>query len=121
MHFTKEVSPIYHFFEEYARKSGSRLHMPGHFKGRVDFYRNHTVRCFLRHHRSAGCRRAIRGRRDHRAVGSGCGKLYGVKETCLSAGGSTLSIMAMVAVASEFTKKFSPSATATLPLSTPVL
>ncbi|MBC8560680.1 aminotransferase class I/II-fold pyridoxal phosphate-dependent enzyme [Fumia xinanensis] len=105
MHFTKEVSPIYHFLKEYARKSGSRLHMPGH-KGRVDFYPEPY--CSMLPYDITEVQGADALYEAEGIIGQSeavAAKLYGVKETCFSAGGSTLSIMAMVAVASEFTKK----------------
>ena len=105
MHFTKEVSPIYYFLKEYASKSGGRLHMPGH-KGWADFYPE-PYRALLPFDitevQGADAlyeAKGIIGQSEAVAA-----KLYGVKETCFSAGGSTLSILAMVAVASGFTQK----------------
>lgn len=105
MHFTKEVSPIYAFLKEYAVKSGGRLHMPGH-KGKADFYPE-PYRLLLPFditevqgadalYEAEG----IIGQSETVAA-----TLYGVKETCFSAGGSTLSILAMVAIAAGLTRK----------------
>ncbi len=105
MHFTKEVSPIYHFLKEYAAKFGGRLHMPGH-KGLADFYPE-PYRSILPYditeiqgadalYEAEG----IIGQSEEVAA-----RCYGVKVTCFSAGGSTLSIQAMVAMASGITKR----------------
>lgn len=105
MYFNKEVSPIYHFLKEYAAKSGGRLHMPGH-KGGADVYPApyRSILPFdITEVQGADAlyeAEGIIGQSEDVAA-----KLYGVKETCFSAGGSTLSILTMVAVASTFTKR----------------
>lgn len=105
MHFTKEISPIYHFLQEYATKTAGRLHMPGH-KGQADFYPE-PYRSLLPFDITEvqGADALYEAEGIIAQSETVTSKLYGVKETCFSAGGSTLSILAMVAVASGFTQK----------------
>lgn len=105
MYFTKDISPIYHFLKEYTAKIGSRLHMPGH-KGNGDFYPE-PYRSLLPFDitevQGADALYEAEG-----IIGQSetvTAEIYGAKETCFSTGGSTLSIMAMVAASSMFTKR----------------
>ena len=94
------VTPICDFLEEYRRRGTARLHMPGH-KGRraMSGVLWEELPFSLDITEVAGAdalfeAEGIIGRSESVAAG-----LYGTRHTCFSAGGSTLSILAMTAAA----------------------
>lgn len=93
-------TPICDFLKEYRRRGGARLHMPGH-KGRPaqpdGLWKELPFSLDITEVRGADAlyeADGIIGRSEEIAA-----ELYGVRHTCYSAGGSTLSILAMVAAA----------------------
>ena len=103
----KSLSPICDFLKEYAASGKARLHMPGH-KGRApegypDFLRQ-SMPFDLTEVQGADAlyeAEGIIGRSEELTA-----ELYGAGCTCYSAGGSTLSILAMVSAAvRQFGKK----------------
>ena len=93
-------TPICDFLEEYRRKGGARLHMPGH-KGRParsgGLWEELPFSLDITEVRGADAlyeAEGIIGRSEKITA-----ELYGVRHTCYSAGGSTLSILAMAAAA----------------------
>ena len=101
----KEKLPIYSFIENYIEKNKARLHMPGH-KGRCDIYPE-AFRSVLPYDITEvqGADALFLADGIIKKSESITSEIYGVKNTCFSAGGSTLCIMAMISVASNFTKR----------------
>ena len=100
-----EFSPLYSFIKSYKDKNVKRLHMPGH-KGNGDIYPDEfksVIPFDITEIKGADALFEADG-----VIGESekiTAEIFGVKNTCFSAGGSTLSILAMVAIASDFTKR----------------
>lgn len=105
MQFDKNLSPIYCFLKEYAEKKSKRLHMPGH-KGDGKIYPDEFKGILpLDITEIKGADSLFEAEDIIKKSEEITSKLYNVKNTCFSTGGSTLSIMTMIAVASNFTKR----------------
>ncbi len=100
-----EFSPLYSFIKSYKEKNVKRLHMPGH-KGNSDIYPEEfksVIPFDITEIKGADALFEADG-----VIGESesiASEIFNVKNTCFSAGGSTLSILAMVAVASGFTTR----------------
>ncbi len=100
-----EFSPLYSFIKSYKENKFRRLHMPGH-KGQGDIYPDEfksIIPFDITEIKGADALFEADG-----VIGESesiASEIFGVKNTCFSAGGSTLSILAMTAIASGFTKR----------------
>jgi len=100
-----ELSPLYSFIKSYKDKNFKRLHMPGH-KGNGDIYPDEfksVIPFDITEIKGADAlfeAEGVIGESEQIAA-----DIFGVKNTCFSAGGSTLSILTMIAIASGFTNR----------------